>query len=229
MDNITEYEIYYFNDGQAIPPTLAPLRHAWKRGGGCGWDSYDNTGMMLNILHINKKNYDKDILHDLSVHWNDTVRFTVASKKHCPKLPVSIIDNLSQDSRGAVRREIAQRNDISEDIFERLSNDNMQLIRCAIAANSNCPKHILEKLSRDVITAVRRSVAANKNTSPEILHMLIADTSRIVRKRVIHNPSTLVETLDKGAITCTSRENLNSLRNCGRLSEHTQFYLNLQS
>jgi len=91
--------------------------------------------------------------------------------------------NVSQADEPArrVRRELARKTGLNEELISKLSIDEDSWVRRWLARNSATPEPVLKKLSKDAEIEVRRGVARNPLTPTELCRQLATDPEYWVR------------------------------------------------
>lgn len=74
-------------------------------------------------------------------------------------LPARLVAQLAGNPDAAVRRHVARRAKLSDDLLEQLSRDADHFVRGAIASRPGLPENLVERLARDGHHDVRRCVA----------------------------------------------------------------------
>ena len=88
-----------------------------------------------------------------------------------------------------VRRKIALRTDLPEDMIRKLADDEDEYVRSNISNARNLPEDIVRKFANDNIPTVRISIANNSNLSEDLIRKLAEDTDGRVRKVIAKHPS----------------------------------------
>jgi hypothetical protein len=80
-----------------------------------------------------------------------------------------------------VRRELARKTGLNEELLNRLSLDEDSWVRRWLARNPATPESVLKKLATDAVVEVRRGVARNPLTPTELCRQLATDPEYWVR------------------------------------------------
>lgn len=119
---------------------------------------------------------DEEELITLASHPNGFIRRHIALSE---KVPVEILEMLSEDASITVRECVAKNPNTPLDILKKLSEND--ITRASVALNESIPFSYLEELSKDSNSEVRYSVASNVKTPCSILFVLAHDENYLVR------------------------------------------------
>jgi hypothetical protein len=125
-----------------------------------------------------KTEYDRSALEEAPIEvWYEVVNEYPDYREwviHNKTVPLEILEYLYElDS--SMRRSIARKRKLSEELFERLSVDQDESVRFAITVNKKTPLRILETLTRDKAKDVARR--AKKSIADRIKPVAPADNS----------------------------------------------------
>lgn len=95
-------------------------------------------------------------------------------------LSADIYRILSHSSSVWVRQKLAKNKVVPFDVLELLAQDRVDVIRVAVAGNSSSPQKVLQFLAQDFFAPVRVKVAGNPSVSIEILEMMCKDWDELV-------------------------------------------------
>lgn len=149
---------------------------------------------MTGVMLAEHPRVTTELIHRLSLHYDDTVRAAVVSR---PLLREDDLDRLASRPTKRIEAELIAHDELSPQDAQRYLKHPSPTIRGGLAKNPTLSQDVRLTLMRDPSSSVRAKLVEAAMLPESILRQLAADPSPVVRRAVLLNLDCPVELLSE--------------------------------